>query len=535
MGERKHLGKIGTALFFVLLMLIGLFTLKDYAAGYDELVQQTSLRVTLKEYAVQLSKLGIRWQYGLDMPVPALSEYVDRDYGLSPMYACLPFLGAMDESTHAVSSLVWSLVVWLWFMAGLWSLYSISRHLGLSRLTACAATLLLYLSPRFFAHAHYNDKDLVMLCLMLICLWQGLRFLKKMTVPRALLFSFFGAMCTNLRIVGLMPWGCIGLSAVTLLSVRRQWSWRKIGLALLTVFSFLAFYVILTPACWSNPGQYFRYLLSNSAAFSRWKGVLFFRGAEFHVPDNPLPFYYLPYLMIVTLPLYTLPLALIGGIGAVCEYRKQPRVCLGRPETLLLLVAALCTLIPLGLYVVMRPIVYNGWRHFYFACAGVLILGAYGIGVLWKLCRPRIVLRRICAAALCLCFGVTAVGMAINHPYEGSYYNPLCSKGTMETDYWNTGGADALKRLADCEERNPSLPMEVGCYFFDLQNARFKLSDDLKAVLTTTTDRDAPYLYYIENYVQVYNVPEPEGYHALFRVYSYGRLIGTMYEINTDT
>ena len=105
----------------------------------------------------------------------------------------------------------------------------------------------------------------------------------------------------------------------------------------------------------------------------------------------------------------------------------------------------------------------------------------------------------------------------------------------METDYWNTGGADALKRLADCDERDPSLPMEVGCYFFDLQNARFKLSDDLKAVLTTTTDRDAPYLYYIENYVQVYNVPEPKGYHALFRVYSYGRLIGTMYEINTDT
>lgn len=197
------------------------------------------------------------------------------------MSVCLPFLAQMDENSHTVSSLVWSLVVWLWFMAGLWSLYAISRHLGLSRTLACAATLLLYLSPRFFAHAHYNDKDLVMLCLMLICLWLGLRFLQKMTVPRAVLFSFFGAMSTNLRIVGLMPWGCICLSAVVLLSVRRQWSWRKIGLALVTFFSFLAFYILLTPACWSHPGQYFSYLLGNSAAFSRWKGVLFSAGLNF--------------------------------------------------------------------------------------------------------------------------------------------------------------------------------------------------------------------------------------------------------------
>ena len=70
----------------------------------------------------------------------------------------------------------------------------------------------------------------------------------------------------------------------------------------------------------------------------------------------------------------------------------------------------------------------------------------------------------------------------------------------------------------------------MGCYFFDLQNARLKLDKGLKARLTTTTAKDAPYLYYIENYVQVYSVPEPQGYHALFQVYSYGRLIGTMYE-----
>ena len=56
------------------------------------------------------------------------------------------------------------------------------------------------------------------------------------------------------------------------------------------------------------------------------------------------------------------------------------------------------------------------------------------------------------------------------------------------------------------------------------------MKNEQKAVLTTTVEADAPYLYYIENYVQVYDVKPPEGYLVLFEVESYGRLIGTMYE-----
>ena len=48
--------------------------------------------------------------------------------------------------------------------------------------------------------------------------------------------------------------------------------------------------------------------------------------------------------------------------------------------------------------------------------------------------------------------------MMQNHPYEASYYNLLCSRGAMETDYWNTGCTGALKQLAASPNRNQSLP-----------------------------------------------------------------------------
>ena len=139
-------------------------------------------------------------------------------------------------------------------------------------------------------------------------------------------------------------------------------------------------------------------------------------------------------------------------------------------------------------------------------------------------------MQALCAAFLSLCLGVTAVGMAVNHPRQSSYYNVLAGQKLMETDYWNSSGTYALKKLMKCPDRNQELPLDVGCWFMDIQNARFKMSEEEKAVLTTTVEKDAPYLYYIENYVQVYNVPDPEGYHVLFEVESYGRLIGTMYE-----
>ena len=237
-------------------------------------------------------------------------------------------------------------------------------------------------------------------------------------------------------------------------------------------------------------------------------------------------------MMLVSLPLYIFPFCVVGQIEALREARMKRAAFWKESKSILLASATLCWLAPLAGFVLLRPIVYNGWRHFYFTFAGLAILMAYGVGTIWKACRRWRGMRAVFTTLLCLCIAFTAAGMAKNHPHQSSYYNALAGSHLMETDYWNTGGTDALKRLIACEERNEELPLEVGCWFFDIQNARFKLSDEEKARLTTTTEADAPYLYYIENYVQIYEVPPPEGYHVLFEIESYGRLIGTMYEQN---
>lgn len=517
------------ALFFALLTVIGLWTAGDYTGSYDELWEQDTLRSNMKEYALWLEKAGLRSEYWLQSNVVPISESTEKDHGISGYYLYGLLMPRLMEN-QTLRFWIWNAVNWLWFMLGVWSLYAIARHLGLSRMLGCTTALLLYLSPRFFADAHVNNKDMVLLAQMLAVLWLGARFVQCPNIRRGLAFSFMGAMAMNTKIVAVIAWGMMWVGTIIKLTAAREWNGQKIVSLLASVLSFAGFYCVLTPAMWSAPVQFFRYLLSNAAGFTRWEGTLFFRGASFQLPENPLPVYYLPYMMMVTIPLYTLALSAFGQIAALVRGVRTRLAMLKSSEGVLLAAATLCWIAPVAGFALLRPLVYNGWRHFYFSFAGLAVLAAYGLGVLWKLCSSRKVLRIICALVLCVCLGATAVGIAANHPRQSSYYNALSGNSLMETDYWNTSCTYALEKLIACEERNQTLPLEVGCYFMDIQNARFKMSDEHKALLTTTVEKDSPYLYYIENYVQVYNVPKPEGYHALFEVESYGRLIGTMYE-----
>ena len=523
---------MAVALLFLLLTAVGLWTVDDYTGSYDEIAEQAILASNMKEYALGLEKLGIRCHYWLSSQAVEISQSVERDHGISGYYL-YGLLFPLLENSETLRYMIWSMMTWMWFMFGVWSLYALAREIGMNRPISCLATMMLYLSPRFFADGHFNNKDVVLLCLMLATLWLGVRFLKRMSVGRGMLFSFVGALATNTKIVAAMAWGLMIGGAAVMLIAQKEWKKNRIVVLGMTITGFAGFYLLLTPAMWSNPIGFFTYLFTNATAFSRWSGTLFFRGASFKIPENPLPLYYLGYMMLVTLPVHTFPLCAVGQISVLRRFIKAPRAFLASPNGIVLGASTLCWVISMAAFVVFRPLVYNGWRHFYFTFAGLAVLGGVGIGTLWKLCSCQNWLKRVWAAALAFCFVSTAIGMIINHPRQSSYYNMLSGSSVMETDYWNTSGTYALDRLIACEERNKDLPLEVGCYFFDIQNARFKFNDEQKAVLTTTVQKDSPYLYFIENYVQVYGIPKPEGYHVLFKVEGYGRVLGTMYERDT--
>ena len=442
------------ALFFIALTLVGLLTSADYGQPWDEPWEQDILRMNGNQYALYL---GLPGQMAMQSDIPAppsllIEDSVERDHGQSAYY---PLLGLLADTsvTPMARMVLWHGYTWLLFMGGVAALWLIGRRLGLSRLLSSVAAMFLVLSPRMFAEGHYNNKDVVLLALVLLVLWLTLRLMERPAPLRAFLFSLAGALAANTKIIGLLVWGlCALFVLVRLLAGRRMdgRAWLAAGVALV---SFALCYFLLTPAMWRDPLGYLGYVLQSAMDFTRWQNYVLFRGSVFHLKKGPLPRIYLPYMILVTTPIWVLVFLLAGQVAAVRHWFRHKSAALADDRAMALLLCTLLWLVPLGYSVVAQPTTYNGWRHFYFLYAPMLVLAAQGLQSLAAWVRARLpkLAQRLCAGALCLCMLGTGVLIAFAHPYQYTYYNALAYRSDLpsylELDYWNVSALDALRNV----------------------------------------------------------------------------------------
>lgn len=442
------------ALFWAFLALIGLLTVPSYGQPWDEPWEMDILRMNYNQYAAALGS-DSRMALASSMEAPSsglIADSEERDHGECAYY---PLFALVDNSTIAADTqmLLWHAYTWLWFMAGVAALWLIVRRLGLSRLLSCVTSLFLVLSPRMFAQGHYNNKDIILLSLTLLTLWLALRLMENPGLIRALLFSLAGAAATNTKIIGLYLWGLCALFVLIWQFAHRKMTIRVWGVALATLLSFAGFYALLTPAMWSDPQGYVLYTLGNAASFSRWQNYVLFRGTRFYLKTGSLPRYYLPYMMLVTTPVWILVLIGAGQAIALRRFAHLRARLFSSTTATTLLLSSLLWLGPF-LYVVLgHPTMYNGWRHFYFLYGPLLVLAAYGVHrISRKLSAlPSRLPARIGAGLLALCMAFTGGQLALTHPYQYAYYNVLVAGHDLpeylELDYWNVSVLQTLRSL----------------------------------------------------------------------------------------
>lgn len=456
LNEKRARGLV--CLFFALLLAVGFFTCPQYGVPWDELDEMDILRMNLWEYTIAFGGDDARFDdmaQGTKGNAPAsllktmtpISQSLERDHGESAYYP-LAWL-VMSDASLPVQSLVWHLYTWLWFWLGSVALYQVCRHLGLPRGSACVAALMLMLSPRFFAEGHYNNKDIVLMSLVLLTLWQALRLIKRPGAGAALWFALFGAMAANTKLVGLAVFGLCGLGVLCELFLEKRLTKRALRIGLFSLGAFGLCYALLTPALWKDPAGFLSFTFTNAMGFSRWEGYVLFRGAVFDTSVQPLPWYYLPYMIFATTPLWALLLFCLGQVLALFHVLRRKNGAV--PKAALVLCTLLWAL-PLMMALVGRTVVYNGWRHFYFLYGPMLALATYGLHWFWNQVGRSKGRRRLMAVLMTLCMGLTGAQMAMNHPYQYVYYNSMVAladvNATMERDYWNVSVANALKALA---------------------------------------------------------------------------------------
>ncbi|MCF6278383.1 MAG: hypothetical protein L3J16_06515, partial [Anaerolineales bacterium] len=165
--------------------------------------------------------------------------------------------------------------------------------------------------------------------------------------------------------------------------------------------------------------------------------VLFF-GNTYRAYELPLR--YLPWLMGITLTEVVWPLFFSGLAVALLRFFKKNLAW----QTLGIILFWLGFI--LAYVLVMRPPMYDGYRHFLFILPPVFILAGFAFDALFNWLKNN-ALNAILLAAM-----ISPAIFAIYqlHPYEYTYYNsfvggPGGAAKIYETDYWLTCYKDAVE------------------------------------------------------------------------------------------
>ncbi|MEM6702449.1 MAG: hypothetical protein AAF690_07085 [Acidobacteriota bacterium] len=326
------------------------------------------------------------------------------------------------------------------------------------------AALALFVQPRFFGHAFGNSKDIPFAVAVVWFLWAATVLWAALVRGRAggrevLACGAAAGLALALRPGGLLVVGALFVMVAALavwfaddaLSQLRQRS----TLGAVFAVSVIAWLVLV--ASW--PLAHRSPLLEPVRAVTRstqFEGVYAVRFGGEVLPSNEVPATYLLHWLLVVTPLPVLALALLG-LGRLAKRLFNDRS--RKPELLVPTAASLWLLLPLGAFVVLRPNVYDGLRHFLFVLPAVAVLAAYGGVGLQRLLERQV--PRVSWLAVVALLLMPVGSLLALHPYQYVYFNSAVggvagASGRYDTDYWAASYGEALDWVARRVENAPA-------------------------------------------------------------------------------
>ncbi len=439
-------GKFGISWDETVQVVFGEKVRQYFAAGCDYSKVASFSAVNAKYYAP-----------GTDLLVATLVHAL----GISPFF-CL----------NAVSGLFWA--------ATFWPVCSLGRKLA-GRAAGWFAGFALFGIPIYLGHGFINPKDVPLACAMAwfldVCCWasgaasrvgSGLsnRFNWRHGLAMGCAFGFVLAMRPG-------AWFCVVLLGLPVLTLGfRRWRSRfrpapdPVPRILPPVLRVLLVCLTAVPLAWvlmvapwpyahQNPIANPVRAISYASHFDEVYQVLF--EGKFW-PSNKLPWDYYFVHFAITTPVILLLLAVFGHLSGA-------RIALRRSIAFPVFAGSLFLVwFPLIYFLVARPNVYDGLRHFLFLLPMLAVMAAAGAATCARLLPRRLGFwMRNAIPSLLLLAG--APSLFTMHPYQYAYYNFLAgNRATLherfETDFWVTSYREAAEWL-NAKKGQSLQPMRV--------------------------------------------------------------------------
>ena len=449
-------------LFFAVFLLYGLLTVRDYGISTDELIERESSLITYRYMVPSVADVVTET---VNFPeLTPLLEYKDRYYGMAvqiPAVVVEHLFGFhLDIRKVFLMRHVYN---FLMFFAATIFFYRLCRKLDYGKWMSLLGVSILILTPRILAHAYYNIKDMMFLSVFVITLYFGFLCIETFSWKRLVPFAFFGALCTNIRVVGAMVVAVCLVTAFVKSLFGEEWK-RSFCYCLATAALCFGFYYMMTPIIWHDTWRQILNLMDTFSNYVVWYTRTYFMGE--YILSTELPWYYLFVNIGITTPVFYLAMFVCGG--AALTVRTGKGLTAGRkPEGTdwYYIGLAVNLIVPFVYVLISRPVLYNGWRHFYFVYPMMVLVMLYGIGVLGRLLwnlqgksaqsqkHPLAVAYGVAVAASVLSVGIW---ICRNHPHEYAFFNRIALPYVTEyfqKDYWNVSQYELLRSACEQDGR----------------------------------------------------------------------------------
>ena len=463
-------------------VVVALVTHRDFGATYDE-----GLQARYGELCLDYFRSG-----GRDR---SCNEYFDlRYYG--PLVEIVPalFYTPGGPGKYELRHLILGLMA----LASIPGMWLFARRIGDPR-TAVFAVLAMVMTPRFVGHWFNNSKDVPFAVAVLLFMAALARAFtgERVRWSRALVAGLAMGAGLCARPGGFSLFGLFLASAAGVWLVTRD---RAAGadsvlgvVPKVALIPIVAWPMMVAPWPWAHGNPLAHPIEAMRAVMAFPTGVpVLFGGTMVH--SGALPWDYVARQVAITTPLPILGLALAGLLFGVRRQWAAPRT----RDARVIALAQVWLFAPLALFVLVRPHVYAGMRHFLFVLPALAFFAGLGASELLARLRSPAA-RRAGGAVLCLLLLSPLPSLVRLHPYQMTFFNSLVggtagAEGRYWTDYWHSSYAEAIawvnERAREAPEREWTVVIAAGEPV--MLWARDYAGDNVRLVSTRELTRGAP-------------------------------------------
>lgn len=432
--------RLATVAFFGAYMLLGLAVFRDYGISWDEIpTREFGIMYVTHQVPDVLALNALRAAKG-----PAYERF-------GPLFEIILVRAESLMFRTDVRTVFYMrhLLTFLTFYLGVVFFHRLCRDRfgGGLALVACLG---LVLSPQLFSHSFYNVKDISFLT-MFVGTMLTLRGVVDRPERRTMVYHVANTVVLlGTRVLGVFAMLLTGVAAIARRPDRRT---------LLYLVGYGVLVALLLPFVW--PVLWIDYVnIVRDAVLGTTTNPYFktdlFRGQS--ISASHLPWDYVPTWIMITTPIPVLLLFLAGTMASIGSFARRPLDYVrGHRQDDLTVFAWF--LLPVVGCMVLRPIMYDAWRHLFFVYPALIYIAVIGVEAIVARSvaaageRRRTAAPWAVAGVLCLALAPVVQFMVRNHPFEHVYFNRLAGsdmkevKQRFELDYWGLSYRQALEYI----------------------------------------------------------------------------------------